>query len=160
MSDSESSLSEAKKRKGEEGYFQRSKRTQRTPTKAKMEDKENETSTTEIFRQMLTELKGVRREQSEIKESLERNNNELRALREDIKIMNEKWENKFREMENRFQNIEVRVENIEKEKRKNNIVITGIEIKEYSRETQKHMQEWMNRELGIDSKIKETRKIT
>lgn len=162
MSDSENSMSDSKKRKGDQEYFHKSKKTQRTPTKAKMEVTyaDNEANTTEICKQLLIEVRNLRKEQSELKQSLEMNNEEIKALRDDIKILNTKWEKKYEEMENKFRKLEVKVENLEKEKRKNNIVITGMEMKENGKEVEKQVQEWINKELGVNSRIKETRKIT
>lgn len=109
---------------------------------------------------MLEEIKQIRKEQNELRKELEESNSEARALREAIKEMNQKWEQKYVEMENKYNKLERRIENMEKEKRKNNIVVTGIEIVEKDGEMEKQMEEWMNTELGVESKVKEVKRIT
>lgn len=49
---------------------------------------------TEMYKQTLEQLKHLRIYQNEMKEKLETNNKEIKALREEIKTTNEKWERK------------------------------------------------------------------
>ncbi|KAK9728132.1 hypothetical protein QE152_g18133 [Popillia japonica] len=56
---------------------------------------DNEANTAEICKQLLIEVRNLRKEQSELKQSLEMNNEEIKAVRDDIKILNTKWEKKL-----------------------------------------------------------------
>lgn len=155
MSDSEGTSSNTKKRKAENyEIFQRSKKVIRTPTKA------NEPDVTDICKQMLEEIKKIRKDQDEMKEKIEINNQEIKALGDEIKKTNEKWEKKYEDLESRFTTLERKVENMEKEKRKNNVVITGIEIDAKDEESKQLVEKWMEKELGVYRKIKEVIKIT
>lgn len=158
MSDSEGTGSDVKKRRGENyEVFQRSKKMYRSPVK---QDKEgNVQDVAVICRQMLEEIKQVRKDQSEMRKEMESGNNEMRALREEIKATNERWEKKYKEMENKFKNLEKRVENLENEKRKNNIIVTGLDMEGKNEEWKKQMEEWINTELGVENKVKEVIEI-
>ncbi|KAI4462967.1 protein o-mannosyl-transferase tmtc2 [Holotrichia oblita] len=72
-----------------------------------MADADNATSTVAICKQVLAEMQQVRKEQGEMKKSFEMNNNEIKALREDIKKFNDKWPKK-EEIEKKLKNIEKR----------------------------------------------------
>lgn len=159
MSDSEETFSDPKKRKGDDyGIFQRSKKVTRTPTK--MEKENTESGVMEICKQMLGEIKQLRKDQVQMKEKIEINNKEVKALREEIKMTNKKWEEKYKGVEERLLKLEKKLENIEKEKRKNNIVITGLEIKKEDTEAVKQVEKWMEQEMGITRKIKEVKNIS
>lgn len=159
MSDAESVDSDTKKRKGENyEIFRKSKKTERSP--AREDKRRSETDIMEICKQMLEEIKQVRKDQKEMRKELEDSNNETRTLRDAITAINQKWEQKYEEMENKFQKLEKRMENLEKEKRKNNIVVTGMNIDVKDEVVEKKMEEWLNTELGVETKVKEVKRIT
>lgn len=73
---------------------------------------------------------GICKQMLETKEKNEVNNKEVTVLREEIKLTNKKWEEKYNRMEAKVKTLEKKLENVEKEKRRNNFVITGLEMKE------------------------------
>lgn len=156
MSDTDDNWSETGKRRGDYGIFQKSKKIQRSPTGTKVE---GDTNIVEICKQTLEELKLLRRDQNGVRDKLETTNKEIIALRQEIKATNEKWEQKYKEMENKLKVLEVKVDHLEREKRKNNVVVTGIQMEEETEEPHKQIQEWMNKELEINCIVKETKKI-
>lgn len=158
MSDSDGSYSDSKRKRNENhGSFKKSEKVIRTPPNQEKGEKQEIMG---LCKEMLEEIKKVRMEQTEMKEKLEDNNKEMRQLREQIAQLDEMWEHKYKKLEGKLKQMENRIETVENEARKNNLIVTGLEIPGENREQKEYIQNWIKKEIGVEERVKELAKIT
>lgn len=154
-----------RKRMGEdmEGHFMKSKKTSRTPTKTQNKEEDK-------LDQILSLIKDIKLEQREIK-------NEVKQLRAEQKEINEamvrmqrdnetiKKENEEIKMENKAIKQELRtikdtVEKLEKERKKNNVVISGLVTNTNDPKAHEEItKDFIKNNLKINVEIKSITKI-
>lgn len=145
------------------GYFARSKKTGRSPTKEtpKNEDK---------IEQILIMMQDMCKDQKDMKKIQNQIKNEVHQIREEQKIYNEemkkmKEENNLLKEENRIikkelQEMKKIVEIIEKKNKMNNVVIHGLEIDSIeTRDMKKIVCNFLKQSLNVDIKPKLVNKI-
>lgn len=164
-SESDGNSTDDAKRKREEvsppTVFKRSRKTVRTPLKrASSRDMDEERKeltemmkrNEEMMNAIMQEVKEIRRENREYREDvveLKRKNEEMEA---EIKYLREKVE--------KLELVEEKVERLDKAGRKNNILITGIEIKEKQTENIKgEMKQFIKYNLQVETEITEVYKL-
>lgn len=112
--------------------FRRSKRTIRSPEQ-RLAEQEKESSVIEkqnIEAQEMEEIKGMMKEiMTTLKQDMGDLKEEIKELRREMKDKESKWEREKEELMKRIGDLEERMENEEKRKRKNNIVIKGLQIR-------------------------------
>lgn len=132
----------------ERSVFQRSKIVIRTPEKTDRNVKHQEELNMEDIKKMFLEMKqdlkkemlgirdeireevrGIRSDLQIMREEAERNREEVREMREEIDRMKEMWANEKKELENKIENFEEEMERREKHKIRNNLVVSGVEMK-------------------------------
>lgn len=127
MSDSEENFSDNKRRRDESNdAFHKSKKVYRTPNK----NEKGLNGLAEMKEMMEKMMEQMKTNQQEVIEKMKENQTEMRALRKEMKETNERWEQKYKQLENRLLETEKRLETLESEKRKTNIVVTGIQMNE------------------------------
>lgn len=147
--DSDDYLSEDRKRKGNHPVspFKKSKKIMRTPSKqAVYTDEEDDIGG--ILKQVLAEVKSIRRENKEFREEIEK-----------LQRTNSRLENELQETKQRLNYVEDRLENYEKEKKRNNIVITGMKIDTtdtaiMKQKITKFIKQNLDEEIHIENAIK------
>lgn len=151
----------------EESCFQRSKIIARTPTKEpiKKDTYEEIPGGMEEIRAMFADIKGeianIRGDTENIKMELQSNNEEIKQLREEMQKMKKEWMEEKEELIYKLEATEARLERIEKDKIRNNIVISGIEVKTQDRKVVKDtVQNMLKQELNIEVQIKDAYKIS
>ncbi|KAF5294499.1 hypothetical protein FQR65_LT01625 [Abscondita terminalis] len=138
MSESEYTDSEARKGKTEEELF-KVFRTTKKMVKSPEKDKKSEKKRQKKEEKERQEEEGIRdlcveilKEIKLIKVSQEKMNEEMKELRAEMKMMNDKWKNKCKKLEEKVENWEIIVENMERErerereKRRTNLVLTAM----------------------------------
>lgn len=115
MSDSEEFTSGDKKRLREQdggSVFKRSKKVLRSPATNRNEE---DTSTQEMLKIVLSEIKEIRRENKEYRENMEKLEMEVKELKTELL-----------ETRHKMEKIENKLEQYEQQKRKENIIIKGL----------------------------------
>lgn len=142
-----------KRRCEEQERFERSKKTMRTPTKPSNKQEDKLDMIVRIMQELKVDLKNeiqqVRADQKLYAEEIIKLKEENAALRKENEIIKEEL-------------IEIKgnIEMIEKEKRKNNVVLSGLDIKTNNNSILKEeMESFIKRHLGMDIEIKNTHKI-
>lgn len=143
--DSDGSSTDENKRKRDgkddtETFLTRCKKTPRTPIKGKTYDKDKNME--ELMRQMMEEIKAIRQENKVFREELIEIKKENIVLKAELTEMRKKIED--------MTAVEWKLEKLEREKRKNNIVITGLKLGPCDAQ---------NMSMEIEKFIKETVKI-
>ncbi|KAK4880921.1 hypothetical protein RN001_004240 [Aquatica leii] len=97
---------------------------------------------------------------------LEEYNKEVKEMKEELRKLNEVWKRKFEEMEKKYRKLDARLEKIErswgkteKEKRRTNIIIRGMEVKNGKKEQKEQVENWIKKNLNIEKTVVETRKL-
>lgn len=139
-----------KRQDEEESPFKKSKKTSRTPTKATRLKEMEELK--EIMSQVMNEIKEMRKENSEYKK-------ELKMLRQE----NEEMKTEIRLIKERIKGLEMaewRLEKEERKGRKNNIVISGLRLKNIEDNLLKtSIVEFLKLHLNLQPKILFAKKI-
>lgn len=120
--DSDDYLSDDRKRKGREysSPFKSSKKILRSPSQRTievMDEEKEEEDIRSLIQTVLKEVKEIRKENKEFKEEMKNLNKENVKLRKELE-----------EAKQKLQIMEGRLEHLEKNMRKNNVVITGIQL--------------------------------
>lgn len=153
-SDTEGYSSEDSKRKREEiereltDTLKRSKRMIRTPPREKQEEESKLDKLTEMMAELMKDAK-------EIKEDQKKFHNELTQIKKENEAL--KVENQMIKTE--LSDIQTRVEKLEKEKIRNNITVTGLEIDTIDRKEVKDILENFLKEFGTIIRVKNAFKI-
>lgn len=142
---------EGKRKKGMEDLpesFMRSKRIQRTPVKNKENDDKWE-KIMKMLESLTTEVKEIRKEQNEYRSELK----EIRKQNEDLSNENE-------ELKHKIKKVEERVEKMENEKRRNNIVIHGLQFESTDQNVLKaRVEDFIKTALNVEIGTKSVRKL-
>ncbi|XP_063915604.1 trichohyalin-like [Zophobas morio] len=97
----------------------------------------------EMMKQLMEEMKQLREENRGVKKELQTINGILERERE-------KWKQKERSFEERINNLEKKVEIKERQERRNNFIITGMEIRE--RTDAKEVEEFLKKEIEAENR--------
>lgn len=125
--------------------FTRSKKTPRTPTKFKTDEKDRRME--ELMRQMMEEIKAIRQENKSYKEEIIELRKENREMKSELAEIRKKVED--------LATVEWKLEKLEREKRKNNIVITGLELRTDNEQSMvKEIERMVRDKVGIDAQVK------
>ena len=101
----------------------------------------------EMMKQLMEEMKQLREENRGVKKELQTINGILEREREE-------WKEKERSFEERINNLEKKLEKKERQERRNNFIITGMEIRE--RTDAKEVEEFLKKEIEVEVKVLET----
>lgn len=133
--------------------FKRSRRTIRTPKKGETQDNKEGSmeEIKEMMRNIFEEIKEMRKENKEYQEDMKL----IKQENEKLKLEIENLRNRIEKMET----IEQKVEKIEQDKRKNNLVITGLKINAKNNEEIKQKTElFLNEHIQAEINIKKAYK--
>ncbi|KAI4463165.1 retrotransposon gag protein [Holotrichia oblita] len=157
------STDEYKRKRGEEGaFFKKSAKIPRTPSKSK--DKAEEKTRAdekmdrmlEMMENMTKEVALIRTEQREFNEKLRR----LKDENETLKKENEKIKEESVQTKKVLVDLQTRIEFLEKEKRRNNLIISGLKIEtEKTEERKAEINGFIRRELNVGVSIKTVAKL-
>lgn len=142
--------------------FRKSKRILRSPEQSKKDKEETKQQETkhsivgkneemEDMREMIKEIL------HEVKTTIPELKNEIRELKNELKQREEKWEKERSALEKRIENLEARAESEEKEKRKNNIIIKGLQLG--TGEVTEEVKGFLNKELHVNTCIQKAYKV-
>lgn len=141
-----------RKRDGEveEEIFRKSKRIQRTPKKGEgLENEDRLDKLMNMIKDLITEVKEIRREQQEYREG-------LKILKEENAVIRKENE----ELKNVVKGLNTRMEQLDKKSRKNNIIVTGLEIDANDgNKIKENISSFMQQNLEIKVEFKEGHKI-
>lgn len=143
MSDSEEFTSGDKKRLREQdggSVFKRSKKVLRSPATNRNEE---DTSTQEMLKIVLSEIKEIRRENKEYRENMEKLETEVKELKTELL-----------ETRHKMEKIENKLEQYEQQKRKENIIIKGLKLNSDSgSEYKESVKNFIKQNLKVDVEI-------
>lgn len=143
-----STTDEASKRKREEDIFGKSKRVQRTPERYKQKE--------DTFKKILETLSTLSEDIKEIKNNQESFSKEILELKKE----NESLRKQNVELKKEISIISEKVEKMEREKRRNNVVVQGLQIETSEpRKLKETMENFIKEELDIEISIKSARKL-
>lgn len=162
----------------EQEVSKKSKKVGRTPTKERQDSKENMDELKSLIENIGKDLKEIKAENKvikqeqrdtnkQLKEQLENQVEEMKLLREEIKEIKEQWkrdkdnsDRKIQELEHKMWEMEQKLEVQEREKRRNNLIITGIKIDTEDKNVLKEATEnFIKQNLKVEAKIKTAYKI-
>lgn len=152
MDSDDYSTDDTKRKRGtdieEADIFTRSKKVARTPDKTKKS--ENKLDKLMVMMQtLMQDVKDIKDEQKAYKEEIQQ-----------LKIENDQIRNENKEIRKEIKEIKTKMDKMEKEKRKNNIVIHGIEINSEKQEEQvEEIKNFMKNKIGVETQIKNLKKI-
>lgn len=158
--------------KEEEEAFKRSKLIVRSPTKDNNEgeDKIGEEDMEELKRmlgqisrdigEMKEQLGSTNREIKEIKEEMRETNQKVDAVNQEMQTMKGRWEREKNELADELQKTNRRLELLDREKIRNNLVVSGVEMNARDGETLKmEMEKLLEREVKVNTPIVAAYKI-
>lgn len=129
--------------------FQKSKKTIRSPTANLIR-----TSTKEVTEENMEEIKKLIGEfRDEMRVGFRENQEEIRKLKEEMKKKEEIWEREKHQLRYKIQNLEDRLESEEKNKKRNNIVIRGVNCE--GENIKERTRGFLEKQLGVKVSIKE-----
>lgn len=136
---------EGKRKRDEEAteLAKRSRKTLRTPPKQSEDKLDN---LTKMLEKIMVEVQEIRKNQEDYQEEIAR----MKQENNELKKENQKLSQEVKHLKNT-------VEQIDRDNRKNNIVITGIDIN--NDDLQKNLHEVFKNQLQVESTIKEIHKI-
>lgn len=103
------------------------------------------------------DMEEIKKVMEKVVEELKKNSTELKNLREEMTRRDEKWEKENHQLKKRVEVLERTLERQEKDKRRNNIVINGYEIK--GPNIEKEVEDFIGKELKVEATVKEAYKI-
>lgn len=151
MSDSEEYTSGDKRKSMEEddNAIFKKKRLLKTPKKVGKCSTSEDEEIKNILKEVLLEVREIRRENKENREQIEKLQNEVKDLKLEVQ-----------EAQQKMKGFEGKLEQYEKDKKRNNIVIKGLKIHaEDKREIKESVEEFIKQNLKIDAKPKSVHKI-
>lgn len=126
----------------EETHFGSSKKVVRSPTYYKRKEEENKSvneGDMEELKELLLDMKSTFTA-------------EIRELKEDLKRREDKWDKERKQLETRITVLESKVEKQERDRRRNNIVIKGMEIED--NQIKEGVEQLVKDKLNIEVKVK------
>jgi hypothetical protein len=159
---------ESSKREREEGRMSKegknplrnSSRTRISPNRSEEENQNKEMDKeikTIIIREIREEIKALRKELAAVREENGELRKELATVKEEMRRREEKGQAEKADWMKRMKMIEEKMEQREKKERKNNVIITGIGA--ISGNIERGVEEWLEREIGVEVNVKEAFKI-
>ncbi|KAF2892016.1 hypothetical protein ILUMI_14157 [Ignelater luminosus] len=132
MFSGDSSNEQSKKKRNEDrgnsGYFERSKKTPRSPVKQQINNDEKLDVLIKIIHEMKMEIKAEIKQVGEELQQVREEQKEYYKEVEKLKMINETIRRENKEIKQELERIKNNMEWVEKEKRKNNIVMNGLKI--------------------------------
>jgi hypothetical protein len=159
---------ESSKREREEGRMSKegknslrnSSRTRISPNRSEEDNQNKEMDKeikTTIIREIREEIKALRKELAAVREENGELRKELATVKEEMRRREEKGQAEKADWMKRMKMIEEKMEQREKKERKNNVIITGIGA--ISGNIERGVEEWLEREIGVEVNVKEAFKI-
>uniref|UniRef100_A0A6P7GS80 Uncharacterized protein LOC114342314 n=1 Tax=Diabrotica virgifera virgifera TaxID=50390 RepID=A0A6P7GS80_DIAVI len=148
MAENEYSVDEKTRKRGDESEDEaddsRSKKVHRSPGNDRQLEK-----ILESLNIITMEIRELREEQKEYRA-------EMKELRQE----NEKLKQENRETQQKVEELENKIDRMEKDKRRNNIILQGVDMDTYDQNiTKDNVQDFLCNALKVETKIKSTRKI-
>lgn len=135
--------------------FKKSRKTSRTPTKSSggaMGGAEEDKEMKEMLKIIMHEVKEIRREHAEHREEVAELKKQNEIMASEIKYLKGKVE--------RLEVVEDRMEKIDRDNRRNNILVSGLELRRDTGEAAREdLQQFMKQSLRLDVDIIETHRI-
>lgn len=94
----------------------------------------------------------------ELRESFKENKSEILKLRDEMKKREKEWMEERQKLWEKIENMEIKMETQEKEKKKNNIVIRGLEVRA-EENLENKVEEFLSKEVKVNVKLIEAYKI-
>jgi len=114
----------------------------------------------EKIRADIRDVKGVIDSIEDMRREINQNNAEVKSIREEVNRRGEEWAREREEIKERLRKTEERVEKIERDKIRNNLLVSGIEIDADDDETvKKALEKMIEEELNVRVKAKKAYKI-
>lgn len=131
--------------KDDSEFFTRSKKTPRTPTKVKTSEKDKKME--ELMKQMMEEIKAIRQENKSYKEEIIELKKENREIKSELGEIRKKLED--------MGAVEWRLEKLERERKRNNITITGLELTTDSKQgITKEIEEFLKEKVEVAAGVR------
>lgn len=149
------STDDKRKRAAQDMVFNRSKKINRTPEiGSKSEEKLD--LLINMIRELKDEVKSIRTEQEECRQEVTK----IREENKQIMLENQNLQTENKVMKTKMNEMSDRIEWLEQEKRKNNVVMSGLKINMDDRKIlQKTVENILSKDLQIQVKVTSTRKI-
>lgn len=147
---------------GEDTIFKRSKVINRTPVKGAHDvnvarDTEEQIDLYTIMN-MLREIKGdMKKDNEKLWNEMKIQNEQIKQLKEDMRKGELKWQEERKELTQRIETLEEKLEKQEKEKKRNNVVIKGLNLEESN--IKEKVQEFLEKEMGVEGSVRSAYKI-
>lgn len=143
----------------EKAIFTPSKKILRSPSYSSKQ-KETPPNMDELMNMIKEMREDSKRNDNMMKEmmaELKRNTEEVRSLRVEMNKKEEEWKAERKELVERINILEKKIDNQDKEKRRNNTVISGIEVK--GENLEQYLERVIAEVILVDAKIKKAYKI-
>lgn len=154
----------------EQAVFQKSKLMPRTPKKGEnkegldMEElgrmlaelrKDIKEDITKLKTEIKEDMREIKEDLKDMKAEISQNREDMERVKDEMDRTRVKWEGERKELVNRLKMAEKKIEKAEKEKIRNNLFITGVEVDTGSEEVilREAMEGMMKKELGIEARI-------
>lgn len=141
--------------------FTKSRKTHRSPTLKRKASEAMEEEIIEMLKDIKTEMREIRRDNEQLKEEIRDNNKkmttviqELQAEVAEMRQRENEWKTEKDEIKKKIEKLENREEDRERRNRKNNIVITGIEIAQEN--MIENVKQFIKQDLGVEIGVTET----
>lgn len=151
--DSDDYTSEEVKRKRDgstpDEIFKRSRKLSRTPQKNKQDKEDKIDSLMDMMRELMKDTKDIKQDHKDFKQELISLRQENKDLREENRIITEK-----------LKSMEGSIRRLEKDKIRNNIIISGLDLEKSQKIELKHgLEEFIENATGVKVNIKEATEI-
>lgn len=148
--DNSTSEDTRKKRSGENlrEIVKRSRNVSGTPQKANQEKDGKIDKLTEMMKELMVDIKEIKQNQNEYNQELTKLRKENGEIREENRIIKEK-----------LNEMEKRLIHVEREEIKNNIIITGLEIKEKKGGLKQGLESFLEKAIGVKTQIRGAKEL-
>ncbi|KAJ3662442.1 hypothetical protein Zmor_006792 [Zophobas morio] len=159
----------------EDKAFQKSKVTSRSPTKITPLKKQEMEDIKKLLAEMKRDLKkemeenkkeirdgiyDLKKDLTDLRTETRENKEEIQNLRQEIEKKEESWIKEKNELRDKLAEMEERLETLERDKRRNNLVITGIKINTDNEEILKEaIQNMIEKEIGLQIEVTKAYKV-
>ncbi|CAH0560387.1 unnamed protein product [Brassicogethes aeneus] len=101
----------------------------------------------------------VQKEIKTMSVELKINNEEMKKNRDEINTMKEQWNSEKQDLINKIKETEARLERLEKDKTRNKLVISGLNIESQEKPVKTTVEEFINKKLGIKIELRAAYKV-